>query len=228
MSKGALVFSVMLGLLCGLASSCSSNKGAVPATPTLDAQAVQEAAIATLVARMSAATPTSQDTPTSTAEDALKKLATMVPSDTAQPTQPPLPSRTPRPTSTPQISLSIDLTGMHYEAWGKPVNDACRQFDDSHPMRKFQLEISLYNGSRQKITEWYPEFYANSGRLVITCFYGHGNVKGFPEIPAGESRTVTFAAFAENNEYITQMKMVALGQEFRRCFNKSGALINCQ
>ena len=214
-------FVLTVVLLGGLGSSCSPGKGTATATPTLDAEAIKQAAVATLVARMSATTPTAEASPTSTAGDALKKLPTSAPTDT------PVPTNTPEPTPTPAPSTSIDLTGMHYEAWGSPSNNACQQFDDSHPMRKFQLEITVYNSSRQKITDWYPEFYASNGRLVVTCFYGHGNVKGFPEVPAGENRTVTFAAFAENSEYIKRMKMIVLGQELRRCFNTSGALIGC-
>ncbi len=214
-------FLLTLVLLGGLCSSCSPGKTAATPTPTLDAEAIKQAAVATLVARMSTTTPVIEASPTSSAGDALKKLPTAAPTDTPQPTY------TPEPTLAPVVSVSIDLMNMHYEAWGSPVNNACQQFDDRHPMRKFQLEITLYNGSRQKITDWYPEFYANSGRLVITCFYGHGNVKGFPEVPAGESRTVTFAAFAENSEYIKRMSMVVLGQGFSRCFNSAGALIGC-
>jgi hypothetical protein len=207
---------VLLGALC---SSCSSGKSTATPIPTLDAEAIKQAAVATLVARMSAATPTVAASATSSAGDALKKL----------PTDTPLPTFTPEPTPvpTPVVSVSIDLLNMHYEAWGSPVNNACQQFDDSHPMRKFQLEITIYNGSRQKITEWYPDFYTSGGRLVTTCFYGIGNLKGFPEVPAGEKRTITFAAFAENSEYIKSMKMVVLGLELRRCFGTSGALVGC-
>lgn len=216
-AQALLVWMAALVLLNGCSAPSPGKVATATPLPTLDMEAIKKAAVATMVAQMGTQTAMAQPTSISGAQE---KPSTPVPTSTPKPTE--------EPTAPPAsaVNVSIELEGMHYETWGAPVG-GCQQFDDSHPMRKFQLQITLYNGTRQKITDWYPEFYANNGRLVLTCFYGYNNIKGWIEVPGGESRTVTFAAFAENNEYIKRMVMKVLGNEFRRCFASSGALVSC-
>jgi hypothetical protein len=113
---------------------------------------------------------------------------------------------------------------MRYEQWGRPV-EGCRQFDNKSAVRKFNVEITLTNNSTQAVKEWYPDFYANTGRLLLTCYYVYG--EGFPPVSPGEERTVTFASFAEQNEYVQEMRMTVLGNEYRRCFSPEGEVIPC-
>ena len=65
-------------------------------------------------------------------------------------------------------------------------------------VRKFNFTVVLQNSSDKmiEVNEWYAQGYVG-GRQLVTCFYGYGT--GFPSVPAGEARTVTFASFLENN-----------------------------
>jgi hypothetical protein len=160
------------------------------------------------------APPTATVTGTSTATP--KPTAT-----TPKPTAPvpPPPSSTPTPTT-----ISLVLSGMRYEQWGRPV-EGCRRFDNKSAVRKFNVEITLTNNSTQAIKEWYPDFYANTRRLLLTCYYVYG--EGFPPVSLGEERTVTFASFAELDEYVSEMRMTVLGNEYRRCFSPEGEVMPC-
>lgn len=169
-------------------------------------------------------TPTETATPSATATSTATPTQTATPTHTATSTATPRPTLPPPPTSTPTPAVSLELTGMRYEQWGRPV-EGCRRFDNSSPVRKFNLEITLTNNSTQAVKEWYPDFYANTGRLLLTCFYVYG--EGFPPVPPGEERTVTFASFAEPHEYVQEMRVTVLGTEYRRCFSPEGALTPC-
>ena len=113
---------------------------------------------------------------------------------------------------------------MRYEQWGRPVQ-GCASFDDRSEVRKFNLELTLRNDSDTQIEEWYPVFYANSGRELLTCFYLYWGVFGALD-PDGEM-TVTFASFCETSEYVSEMRLTIFEEEYRRCFSPVGALINC-
>jgi len=114
---------------------------------------------------------------------------------------------------------------MRYERWGRPVQNTCQAFDDKDPVRKFNLELTLKNNSDQTIQEWYPAFYSNTGRLLLTCYYVYRGA--FGALPPGGETTITFASFANNDEYVILMYLKVLGQEYYRCFSPQGALIAC-
>jgi hypothetical protein len=223
-------------ILVLLLASCKPQPTPTPVPPTLtpaptvDVAAVQTAAAATVVARVAAeATATVAAIPTPT--------ATPVPTNTPRPTDTPLPTNTPlpaatatptakpKPTKTPTPAISLDLTGMRYEQWGKPQH-GCASFDDRAVVRKFNLEMTLTNHTGEAIREWYPDFYGAGGSLLTTCFYVY-SAEGFPSIPPGESRTVTFASFCDTNDYVKEMKLTVLEKEYRRCFGPGGAIIAC-
>lgn len=206
--------SLVLMSVALLVTACSSSKPTPTPTsmPTIDQAAVQAAAIATMVARMSVDTTATAQA----ASRAIQSTATL----TAVPTD------TPVPTASSDTAIWIELQGMHYETWGSPVN-GCKQFDDSQPCRKFQLEVTLHNDTRQKITDWYPQAYSNTGRELLVCFYGYNAGIGFPDVPAGEKRPVTFAVFTNNDEYVRRMKVTALGSVYQNCFSRSGVLVDC-
>lgn len=242
MSRPKLLQILVLSLIPLAAIRCISapkTPTAAPLTstapPTADVSAVQTAAAATVMAQVAvqltataAAMPT--DTPVPTPTNTLRPTPTFTatPPPTATATQTrtvtPSPTSPPPPTSVPRPAISLDLSGMRYEQWGRPVEE-CRRFDNGSPVRKFNLELTLTNHSTQAVKDWYPDFYANTGRLLLTCYYLYG--EGFPPVPPGEARTVTFASFAEQNEYVQEMRMNVLGKDYRRCFTPEGAITPC-
>jgi len=123
--------------------------------------------------------------------------------------------------------LTIEVKG--YEQWGRPVGvpNRCSRFDNGNPVRKFNVGVQVQNNSTEtiKADEWYPEFFSNTGGELVACYYVYGT--GFPGIPPGENRHVTFAVFAEQNEYVREMKIQIFGEEYRRCFSAAGSLEPC-
>ena len=113
---------------------------------------------------------------------------------------------------------------MRYERWGRPAQ-GCARFDDRSEVRKFNLELTLKNESEEKIEEWYPVFYTNGGRELLTCFYLYWGVFGALD-PEAEM-TVTFASFCETNEYVAEMRLSVFEVEYRRCFSPEGTLVGC-
>jgi hypothetical protein len=114
-----------------------------------------------------------------------------------------------------------------YETWGRPVL-GCAAFDNSNPVRKFNVEMIVTNNSAQDIEDWdYPVSYNNTGgEAIITCYYFYGPVL---PIHPGESRSVTFAAFVENGQYVSRIT-TSFGPQnvtFNRCFSPEGAIIGC-
>ena len=110
------------------------------------------------------ATPTPEPTPTATPEPTPTATPEPTPTETNTRRPPPPPTRTPTP------PIEITLTDMRYERWGRPA-EGCARFDDRSEVRKFNLELTLKNVSEEKIEEWYPVFYTNGGRELLTCFY---------------------------------------------------------
>ena len=188
-------------------------------TATANIVAVQTVAAATVEARIVAdLTATAAAHPTAT--------LTATPSATPEPTAPPTAVPvTPRPTATLVPAITLTLSNMRYETWGRPVL-GCLAFDDSDPVRKFNLEVTLQNDTDATIEDWYPVFVSSALNELYTCFYVYSE-EGFPVVPSGESRTVTFASFCEQNEYVAGMYVVINDVEFIRCFSPDGALVAC-
>ncbi|MFQ5592612.1 MAG: hypothetical protein ACE5HA_00455 [Anaerolineae bacterium] len=242
--RSLLFTKIVLSFLTLASVTCSSPTATPTSTPptwtlvpTADLSAVQTAAAATVMAQIAsdltataAALPTETPIPTST--KTTQPTATLAPTRpptataTATRTQTVAPSATlpPVPTSIPRPAISLDLTDMRYEQWGRPV-EGCRRFDNGSPVRKFNLEITLTNHSTQAVKDWYPDFYANTGRLLLTCYYIYG--EGFPPVPPDEARTVTFASFTEQGEFVQEMRVNVLGRDYRRCFTPEGASTPC-
>ena len=66
---------------------------------------------------------------------------------------------------------------------------------------------------------------AASPTPFVTCFYGYGT--GFPSVPTGEARTVTFASFLENNEAVTEVHVLVRDGVVRLCFTGDASQIGC-
>ncbi len=145
------------------------------------------------------------------------------PSPARRPTTAPAPR--PAPTQPPHVELDFNARG--YEQWGRPVGqpNPCRLFDNSSGVRKFNMDITVTNKSQELITHWFPAFYANTGRELLTCWYTYGDT--FPSVPAGGSAVVTFAVFAELGEYVSEVRLIILGREYRRCYSSEGATMDC-
>jgi hypothetical protein len=186
--------------------TCSNTpviKTLPPRSPTVDVAAIRTSAAGTVAAQLvSALTATALAFPTP---------------------EPPTETPLPRPTEPP--AFDITLEGMRYEPWGRPVDGCSKGFDDNSMVRKFNVEVTLENHSRQGIRDWFPEFFADSGRLLITCFYVYGT--GFPVVQPDEARTVTFASFAELDEYVAEVRFCLPDGTYRYCFAPKGVLIDC-
>ena len=191
--------------------------------PTVDIAAVQAAAIATALSQFSAQlTATAQAIPSAT--------ATAAPTDTPLPTNttaaPPTSTPKPRPTATPPQAVTMKLAGMRYERWGRPQG-GCGSFDDKSAVRKFNLELTLTNTGSKAITpeDWYPVFYSNGGRELVTCYYLHLGV--LFELAPGASITITFASFCELDEYVAKMRLEVFDEAHWQCFDEAGNLAAC-
>jgi hypothetical protein len=148
--------------------------------------------------------------------------ASSTPEPTATPTPVPV---TPKPTRTPVPAITLTLANMRYERWGRPVR-GCAAFNDRDGVRKFNLEITLQNDTDATIEDWYPTFNSSSGGVLLTCFYVY-SMEGFPSVPPGESRTVTFASFCEMSEYVADMRVTINDVEYHRCFAPEGPIVTC-
>jgi hypothetical protein len=149
----------------------------------------------------------------------------MPPTAAPKPTPVP-PTAPPAPTPTTALKFAVSAANTRYEQWGRPKG-GCSSFDNQSAVRKFNVDITVKNQSAQALSEWYPCFWANDGRLLFTCFYGYKGDTGFPAIAPGEAKTVTFASFCELGETVARMSLVIQGQEFARCFTAQGTPIDC-
>jgi hypothetical protein len=121
--------------------------------------------------------------------------------------------------------MAVNVRG--YENWGAPVG-GCARFDNSHIVRKFNVDITVTNHTDKTVVDWYPTFVKNTGDKAVVCYYGYSGGPSFPTIPVGQSRNVTFAAFAEKSEYIAEMRMAIEDATLKACFSPEGPLTPCK
>lgn len=240
---------ILCTLLALTVSSCTS---AAPATPTVeptappptpDLAATEAALKAKVIAQATAdmaATLTAMPTNTPTATNTATPRPTNTPrpptdtpappTNTPRPTNTAGPSPTARPTNPPLSPTPGAITAVWnvkgYEQWGRPVF-GCAAFDNGNPVRKFNVEVIVTNNSAQDIEDWEFVSYNNTGgQAIITCYYFYGAIL---PIHPGESKSVTFAAFVERDQYVSRMRMEFEPQDIviQRCFSPEGAIIGC-
>ena len=240
---------ILCTLLALVVSSCTF---AVPPTPTAeptsppatpDLAATEAALRAKVIAQATAdmaATLTAMPTNTPTATNTSTPKPTNTPrpptdtpappTDTPRPTNTRGPSPTPRPTNPPPSPTPGAITAVWnvkgYEQWGRPVF-GCAAFDNGNPVRKFNVEVIVTNNSAQDIEDWEFVSYNNTGgQAIITCYYFYGAIL---PIHPGESKSVTFAAFLERDQYVSRMRMEFGPQNvvIQRCFSPEGAIAGC-
>jgi hypothetical protein len=124
---------------------------------------------------------------------------------------------------------TLYLTVRGYEQWGRP-NPRCQDgFNDKSPVHKFTVDFTLVNRSPLSIDNWYPAFFSTGRRQIYTCYYAYDEFSSVSSIPAGSTRTVTFAAYAELSEYVSRMSFTIGSQQFQRCFAPyDGHEVPCQ
>jgi len=123
--------------------------------------------------------------------------------------------------------IQVTVLSVGYEQWGQPVN-GCSQFNDRHPMRKFNMNLRVTNNTRRTLsaTEWYAYSFVGKKLVRWTCYYPYQG-EGFPAIPPGESRNVTFAAFVEPHESVTAVWVGRKGLWARACFDET-LVVRCR
>lgn len=141
-------------------------------------------------------------------------------SATAGPTRP---AATVAPTATPAKAgtaiptgrVSITLQNSGYEQWGRPYgmdhkNGGCGGFDNSRPVRKFNVSARVTNLTDHAIpaTQWYMIMVKADRSEAYVCFYGYVGGQAFPDIPANSARDVTFAGFVELNEAVVNAVVI--------------------
>ena len=170
--------------------------------------------------------------PSATFTAAPTATATLKPTDaptaTTKPTSTPMlsPTQTSKPTLAPTRLMDTNITAStslpptqtssgrivasiqkyDYSQWGRPAGmddpaKPCGDFDDRRPVRKLTASLHIENRSNQEMTDWYALIYKTNGAMAYTCYQGYS--EGFPSIPPGQSRDVTFSAFFEINERIS-------------------------
>jgi hypothetical protein len=123
--------------------------------------------------------------------------------------------------------LQVKVLSAGYEQWGQPVN-GCGQFNDRHPMRKFNMNLRVTNNTGRTLTasEWYAYSYVGKKLVQWTCYYPYQG-EGFPSIPAGQTRNVTFSAFVEPYESVTSVLVGRKGLWALICFDET-QVVRCR
>jgi hypothetical protein len=125
-------------------------------------------------------------------------------------------------------NISVMIQGAGYERWGRPVaKESCGDFNDNDPMQKFTVSMRVTNHSNASLDKWYATFYVGTSPAYRTCYYGYNGGQEFPNIPAGESRDVTFAGFVENGQSVTSVVVGGTGMLTRVCFSGQ-SVVSCQ
>ena len=141
-------------------------------------------------------------------------------------TRTPIAPNTDVPTATPELyTLALNPRGC--EQWGRP-NPDCSDFNNKSPVRKLNIKVTLTNASTKTVVDWYPTFLNNAATSVFkTRYYFYSGSRSFPSAPAGQSRNVTFTAYVEANQYVSEMRMSVAGVLLRRCFAQNAQEIEC-
>ena len=79
----------------------------------------------------------------------------------------------------------------------------CGDFDDSHPVGKLAAYLRVKNRSSKDMTDWYFAVTKTNGAQAYVCFHAYQGSGLLPDIPAGQVREVTFAAFMEPDERVS-------------------------
>lgn len=133
----------------------------------------------------------------------LKTLSVKVPNNAVPPA-----NAVPKPTAVAGKNITIKSYSFGYEQHGRPAGmdtpgAGCRMFDDSKPVRSFQIRLNIRNNSNQpmKQGEYYAFAVKPDNKDAYTCYYAT-SAGGLPEIPPNDSRDITFQAFVEANEAV--------------------------
>jgi hypothetical protein len=97
-----------------------------------------------------------------------------------------------------------------YEQHGRPAGmdnpDAgCSMFDDSRPVRSFQIRLNVRNNSTKPMKHYVGVALKANGKAAYTCYYRTGRNGGLAEVPPGDSRDMTIQAFVEPGENIASV-----------------------
>ena len=133
----------------------------------------------------------------------IKALTVKVPPNAIPPA-----AAVPKPTPVAGKNIVIKSYSFGYEQHGRPAGmdnpeAGCGMFDDSHPVRSFQIRLNVRNNGKQamKPNEYYAFAVKPNGKAAYTCYY-ITSAGGLPEIPPNDSRDITFQAFVEANEAV--------------------------
>lgn len=119
-----------------------------------------------------------------------------------------LSSNTPVVAQRAPMTLAVQTSG--YETWGRPEGmdnpkASCGNFDDSHPVSKFNVSLSIKNTSSRSLSKLELMVQKTTGKLAYVCYYGYA--KGLPAIAPGQTVNITFAAFMERTETATRISL---------------------
>jgi hypothetical protein len=190
-----------------------------PPPVTVDVAAIITAAAGTAVAQFVAELTATAAVPPPSATPPPPPPSTATP-------EPVEPDQSPTPEATQPPTVLVQVSGMRYEPWGRPMRD-CGSYDDKQPVRRFAVELTLVNTSQETINARYPRFQTAEGRPLETCFYPYDRNALFPPVPPGESRTVTLAIFCETHETVARMDMVVGQATSQVCFGAGGDTVRC-
>ncbi len=125
-------------------------------------------------------------------------------------------------TPTPQPGAIIELRGVSgQERWGMPTSaDGCSQFDDSQPVWRYKVSLTIRNVGKTALTNWSVKLF-NQGSPLNTCLlYGT-----YSPILPGQTAAIEVAAFL-TAEPVVQARVISGGRTWRLCF-KGTAGIPC-
>jgi hypothetical protein len=128
----------------------------------------------------------------------------------------------PKP-KTPTGNIVITQQNVGYVQWGRPAGmddpkAGCNSFNDSRPVRQFQLSVQIQNKGSAPVKGADLIFTKTGGAPAFWCFYNYDGA--FLEIAPGQARNITFAVFVELNEAVESFFIVdpVLGESNRLRF----------
>ncbi len=143
--------------------------------------------------------------------EAQQCVASAAPRPTATRYVPPAPSPT-----TPSQPFDMLVAVRGYQPWGRPNPTCADGFNDQSAVRKFLVDLTITNRSTQAV-EWTVNFYSGSKNLY-SCVFGRQPGGPIPELPPSSTTTVTFAAFTELNESVTDLSVWLYYTHITACF----------